>query len=115
VPGALDGRPDGYIDQDVYEAARTLTGWTVEDGSSIDGRRKLPATGRFAYVEAWHDGYQKRVLATEFDAFQPAQVDGRRVLDLVAFHPATARFVCCKLARRLEHFQNEPPYPAARR
>jgi uncharacterized protein (DUF1800 family) len=101
VPGALDGRPDGYIDQDVYEAARALTGWTVEDGSAIDGRRKLPASGRFAYVEAWHDGYQKRVLATEFDAFQPAQVDGRRVLDLVAFHPATARFVCTKLARRL--------------
>jgi uncharacterized protein (DUF1800 family) len=101
VPGALAGRPAGYIDQDVYEAARALTGWTVEDGSSIDGHRKLPVSGRFAYVEAWHDGYQKRVLATEFDAFQPAQADGRKVLDLVAFHPATARFICTKLARRL--------------
>jgi uncharacterized protein (DUF1800 family) len=101
VPGALNGKPIGYIDQDVYEAARALTGWTVEDGSGIDGQRKLPATGRFAYVETWHDGYQKRVLATEFDAFQPAQADGRKVLDLVAFQPATARFICTKLARRL--------------
>jgi uncharacterized protein (DUF1800 family) len=101
VPGALNSKPIGYIDQDVYEAARALTGWTVEDGSAIDGQRKLPPTGRFAYVETWHDGYQKRVLATEFDAFQPAQADGRKVLDLVAFHPATARFICTKLVRRL--------------
>src|ERR1700730_7981547 len=82
----------------------------------LDGRRRqpdrrasqLPASGRFAYVEAWHDGYQKRVLATEFDAFQPAQVDGRKVLDLVAFHPATARFVCTKLARRLVAYTPPP-------
>ncbi|HVJ53923.1 MAG TPA: DUF1800 domain-containing protein [Aliidongia sp.] len=107
VPGALDGKPAGYIDQDVYEAARALTGWTVEDGSGIDGHRKLPSTGRFAYVDVWHDGYQKRVLATEFDAFQPAQADGRKVLDLVAHHPATARFICTKLVRRLA--ADDPP------
>lgn len=100
VPGALKGKPAGYIDQDVYEAARAFTGWTIEDGGSIDGRRKLSQTGQFIYVDAWHDGYQKRVLATEFDAFAPAQADGRHVLDLVAAHPATARFVCTKLARR---------------
>jgi uncharacterized protein (DUF1800 family) len=107
VPGALQGKPNGYIDQDVYEAARALTGWTVEDGTGIDGHRKLPATGRFAYVEAWHDGYQKRVLATEFDAFQPAMADGRKVLDLVANHPATAHFICTKLVRRL--VADDPP------
>ncbi|HYM04537.1 MAG TPA: DUF1800 domain-containing protein, partial [Stellaceae bacterium] len=107
VPGALQGKPAGYIDQDVYEAARALTGWTVEDGTGIDGQRKLPMTGRFAYVDVWHDGYQKRVLATEFDAFQPAMADGRKVLDLVAAHPATARFICTKLARRL--VADEPP------
>jgi uncharacterized protein (DUF1800 family) len=107
VPGALHGKPSGYIDQDVYEAARALTGWTVEDGTGIDGGRKLPSTGRFAYVESWHDGYQKRVLATEFDAFQPAMADGRKVLDLVASHPATARFLCTKLVRRL--VADEPP------
>jgi uncharacterized protein (DUF1800 family) len=101
VPGALKGHPVGYIDEDVYEAARAFTGWTVEDGSAIDGGRKLPATGRFVYVESWHDGYQKRVLATDFNEFQPAMSDGRRVLDLIANHPATARFLCRKLARRL--------------
>jgi uncharacterized protein (DUF1800 family) len=107
VPGALKGAPAGYIDEDVYESARAFTGWTVEDGSGLDGQRKLPATGRFAYVESWHDGYQKRVLARDFQEFAAPMVDGRRVLDLVAEHPATARFVCMKLCRRL--VSDEPP------
>jgi uncharacterized protein (DUF1800 family) len=101
VPGALQGNPTGYIDQDVYEAARAFTGWTIADGAGIDSQRKLPQTGQFVYVENWHDGYQKRVLATEFNAFAPASSDGRQVLDLVAQHPATARYLCDKLCRRL--------------
>lgn len=101
VPGALTGQPEGYIDQDVYEAARAFTGWTIEDGAQIDSGRKLPATGRFTYIENWHDGYQKRVLATEFDPFSPPMGDGRKVLDLIAEHPATARYMAAKLCRRL--------------
>jgi uncharacterized protein (DUF1800 family) len=101
VPGALKGSPAGYIDQDVYEAARAFTGWTIEDGAGLGGGKTLPATGRFTYVEGWHDNYQKRVLATDFDPFQPPMADGRKVLDLIAAHPATARFVCTKLCRRL--------------
>jgi uncharacterized protein (DUF1800 family) len=108
VPGAEKGTPAGYIDEDVYESARAFTGWNVEDGSNIDGQRKLPATGRFAYVESWHDGYQKRVLAQEFKEFAPAMADGRKVLDLVASHPATARYICSKLCRR---FIGDAPPP----
>lgn len=109
VPGALEGRPAGYIDQDVYEAARAFTGWTVEDGAPIDRGRKLPATGRFAYVENWHDGYQKRVLATEFSPFAPPMEDGRKVLDLIAAHPATARHMAAKLCTRLVGPNPPPP------
>ena len=101
VPGALQGHPQGYVDQDVYEAARAFTGWTIEDGSGLGGARRLPNTGRFTYVETWHDPYQKRVLANEFDPYQPPLADGRRVLDLVAQHPATASYICSKLCRRL--------------
>jgi uncharacterized protein (DUF1800 family) len=101
VPGALTGHPIGYIDQDVYEAARAFTGWTIEDGARIDGGRKLPATGKFTYVENWHDGYQKRVLATDFDPFASSMADGRKVLDLIAEHPATAQHMATKLCRRL--------------
>lgn len=110
VPGALAGQPLGYIDEDVYEAARAFTGWTVEDGAGIDGQRKLPFTGRFAYVETWHDGYQKRVLGREFSPYAAAMDDGRRVLDLVANHPATARHLAGKLCRRFIGPQAAPAF-----
>ncbi len=100
VPGASDGKPSGYIDEDVYEAARAFTGWSVENGQRLDPSTELPRTGKFVYVDAWHDGYQKRVLATEFSQFAAPMADGRKVLDLAAFHPATARFICTKLCRR---------------
>ena len=74
VPGASDGAPQGYIDEDVYEAARAFTGWTVENGQRLDGSTELPRTGKFTYIEGWHDGYQKRVLATEFEPFARADV-----------------------------------------
>ena len=107
VPGALAGQPQGYVDQDVYEAARAFTGWGVEDGSGLGGGQSLSRSGRFVYVESWHDNYQKRVLATEFDPFQSAMADGRKVLDLAAYHPATAQFLCKKLCIRL--VADQPP------
>ena len=113
VPGALQGKPEGYVDQDVYEAARAFTGWTIEDGAYLGPARNLPATGKFVYVETWHDSYQKRVLAQEFDPYQPPLADGKRVLDLVADHPATARYVCGKLCRRLVSDEPDPALLAA--
>ena len=107
VPGALEGKPAGYIDQDVYEAARAFTGWTVENGEEDDEGSKRPITGKFMLREAWHDPYQKRVLAVEFDPQRPALEDGSRVLDLVARHPATARHIAEKLCRRF--VSDEPP------
>jgi uncharacterized protein (DUF1800 family) len=101
VPGAGLGKPSGYIDEDVYEAARAFTGWTTGDGEYIEEGRRTPQTGEFAYVGTWHDGYQKRILGVDFDPFQGPLADGRRVLDLVAKHPATAKFICQKLCRRL--------------
>jgi uncharacterized protein (DUF1800 family) len=113
VPGALQGRPTGYIDQDVYEAARAFTGWTIEDGAGIGAGRRLPMTGKFTYVETWHDNYQKRVLGTEFDPYQSPLNDGHRVLDLVAEHPATATYICDKLCRRLVSDKPDPAVVAA--
>jgi uncharacterized protein (DUF1800 family) len=107
VPGARQGKPAGYIDQDVYEAARAFTGWGIEDGSDLGGGQNLPRSGRFTYVESWHDNYQKRVLASEFDPYQAAQADGKKVLELAAFHPATARFLAKKLCLRL--VADQPP------
>jgi len=109
VPGAVHGQPIGYIDQDVYEAARAFTGWTIEDGSNTGRGMVLPKTGKFTYFDGWHDNYQKRVLGTEFDPNTPPLADGRKVLDLVATHPGTAVYLCTKLCRR---FVADDPPPA---
>jgi uncharacterized protein (DUF1800 family) len=101
VPGAEAGRAEGYIDEDVYETARAFTGWTVGDGRWISEGREAPVTGRFHYAEAWHDPYQKRILGREFPSHQGPMEDGEQVLDLLAAHPGTARFVTGKIARRL--------------
>jgi uncharacterized protein (DUF1800 family) len=101
VPGATEGRPTGYHDGDVWEAARAFTGWTLAAGQRVDAAQVLPPAGAFAYVERWHDGYQKRVLARELPPFAPAMADGRAVLAACAAHPATARHVATKLARFL--------------
>jgi uncharacterized protein (DUF1800 family) len=100
VPGATEGKPTGYIDEDVYEAARAFTGWTIADGTDNGKGSKFPNTGAAHYYEGWHDNYQKRVLGVELPPNQPPMADGKQVLDLVAFHPATARHICKKLCQR---------------
>jgi uncharacterized protein (DUF1800 family) len=101
VPGAEDGLAVGYIDQDVYEVARAFSGWTVGDGEWLDDGTDKPETGTFFYATLWHDPYQKRVLGVEFEANAAPMSDGNKVLDMLAAHPATARFVTGKIIRRL--------------
>ncbi len=109
VPGATDGLSIGYVDDDVYEVARAFTGWTVGDGRWIDEGTEAPRSGKFTYVEGWHDPYQKRILGREFDDHRAPMADGDDVLDLLSTHPGTATFVCTKIARRL---LSDDPDPA---
>ena len=97
----VEGAATGYIDQDVYEVARALTGWSIGDGREVGEGTFAPETGRFTYVEGWHDPYQKRILGQEFSANSAPMRDGERVLDMLAAHPATALFVTGKMLRRL--------------
>lgn len=106
VPGALEGKAQGYIDEDIYEAARAFTGWTIADGAWTEDGNKAN-TGEFLYLEKWHDNYQKRILGVEFDSNQAPLADGKKVLDLLAFHEGTARFLCTKLCIRL--IADQPP------
>ena len=101
VPGAKSGMAEAYIDEDVYEAARALTGWSFGDGRWLSDGENAPETGDFHYIDGWHDPYQKRILGVELTPNNGPMVDGEKLLDIVAFHPGTARFVCRKIARRL--------------
>jgi uncharacterized protein (DUF1800 family) len=90
----------GYVDNDVYEAARCFTGWRIDDdlGDWEDGVEK---SGRFLYYRPWHDRFNKLVLGQYIPADQEDLKDGRDVLDLLAHHPGTARYIARKLCRRL--------------
>jgi uncharacterized protein (DUF1800 family) len=107
VPGADSGLSEGYLDLDVYEVARAFTGWSVGDGRWLADGENAPLTGRMHYVARWHDPYQKRVLGREFPPHRGPMEDGDEVLDILARHPGTARFVCEKIARRL--LSDDPP------
>jgi uncharacterized protein (DUF1800 family) len=96
VPVDPQGRPIGYVDADVFEATRCFTGWSVANGQS-----GAPNTGLFHYRANWHDRFQKHVLKVFIPQDQPDLVDGSMVLDTLAAHPGTARFVSRKLCRRL--------------
>lgn len=96
----------GYVDNDVYEAARAFTGWRVDDDIS-EYETGVEKTGRFLYYKPWHDRFNKLVLGRYFPADQEDMRDGRDVLDLLAYHPGTARFISRKLARRL--IADNPP------
>lgn len=95
-----------YVDNDVYESARALTGWRVDDDiyEYEDGVEK---TGRFLYYKPWHDRFNKLILGRYIPADQEDMKDGRDVLDLLAYHPGTARFISRKLARRF--ISDNPP------
>jgi uncharacterized protein (DUF1800 family) len=101
VTGADQGLSEGYIDQDVYEAARALTGWSFGDGRYIAEGDNAPETGEFHYIDRWHDPYQKRILAVEFKANSGPMEDGEKLLDILAHHKGTATYICTKLIRRL--------------
>jgi uncharacterized protein (DUF1800 family) len=84
------GVDGGYTQQDVVEVARALTGWTLTPGA---------AGGGFVFRPEWHDAGEKVILGTRFPAGRGLD-EGERVLDLLARHPSTARFIARKLAVR---------------
>lgn len=84
------GVDGGYTQQDVIEVARALTGWSV---------RPAQLGGGFVFRPEVHDADAKLVLGHRLPAGRGIE-DGEQVLDIAAAHPATARFIATKLARR---------------
>jgi uncharacterized protein (DUF1800 family) len=85
------GVDGGYTQHDVIEVARALTGWTID----------VPRVGgEFIFREGMHDAEPKVVLGHKLGAGRGVD-DGEEVLDIVARHPSTAKYIARKLARRL--------------
>ena len=85
------GVDGGYTQQDVINVARALTGWTFP--------RPQLGGGAFEFNPQMHDAGEKIVLGHRLAAGRGIE-DGEDVLDIVAHHPSTARYIAFKLARR---------------
>ncbi len=93
----------GYSHHDVEEVARALTGWSI---ARPRDRRSGAQTGAYLFRAGAHDDDEKHIL----DLHLPAgggERDGETVLDYLAHHDWTARFIGAKLARRF--VADDPP------
>jgi len=91
------GVDGGYTQKDIIEVARCFTGWTI----------KAPrAGGSFIYNDKVHDKGEKVVLGVTMPA-GGGKEDAEKVLDILAKHPSTARFISKKLAQRF--VADDPP------
>jgi uncharacterized protein (DUF1800 family) len=93
------GVEGGYTQKDVIEVARCFTGWTV---------RSPNEKPEFVFASFMHDNGRKTVLGHTIPA-GGGERDGLAVIDILARHPSTARFISTKLARR---FVSDDPPPA---
>jgi uncharacterized protein (DUF1800 family) len=102
-----------YTEKDIKEVARALTGWTLD---APPGTKKRPTVADAprafcrdglvpTFLKERHDGGVKTVLG------KTGRFGLKDVLDVVAAHPATARFVSGKL---IAHFGVSDPSHALR-
>jgi hypothetical protein len=82
------GVDGGYTQKDVVEVARALTGWSIDQ-----------TQGAFVFRPQAHDADEKVVLGHKLPPGRGIE-DGEDVLDILATHPSTARFIVRKLAVR---------------
>ncbi|HEV3327391.1 MAG TPA: DUF1800 domain-containing protein [Puia sp.] len=112
------GVDGGYTQQDVTQAARVLTGWTVypmnDNGKGLINRfsgdqlarRGFVHEGDFLFNANRHDKGEKTVLGHVFPA-GGGYDEGVELLELLAHHPSTARFISRKIAVRF--VSDDPP------
>jgi uncharacterized protein (DUF1800 family) len=119
------GVDGGYTQKDVQEVARCFTGWTIfaprGAGAAAaqiagGGGRRIEMlrenAGKFYFNERVHDDGEKVVLGHKIPAGGGVK-DGLMVLDILAHHPSTAKFIATKLVRRF--VSDNPPQPLVNR
>ncbi len=115
------GVDGGYTQQDVTQAAKVLTGWTVYPFNDYGGnaarkaleklgedkmqRQGFVREGDFLFAANRHDKSNKTVLGKQFKA-DGGYEEGIELLHMLAHHPSTAKFIARKLAVR---FVNDNP------
>ena len=87
-----------YSEQDVKEAARAFTGWTIENAEYMALRAMKASIWPYSRVAMQfefrpddHDYSEKTFLG------ESGNFDGEDIIDVIVRQPATARFVCTRL------------------
>jgi uncharacterized protein (DUF1800 family) len=108
----------GYTQADVIAVARAFTGWShnvrgrvsieTSKGVTIEvyPRQQVDSAQTFVFDSTRHDAGEKLVLGRTLPPGRGLE-DGEEVLDLLARHPSTARFIARKLAVRF--VSDSPP------
>ena len=106
------GVDGGYTQKDVQEVARCFTGWTIFQPrggaaavNAMMGEGARRNAGSFFFNGRVHDDGEKIVLGHKIPAGGGIK-DGLMVLDILAHHPSTAKFIATKLVR---HFVSDTP------
>ncbi|HEY6243971.1 MAG TPA: DUF1800 domain-containing protein [Pyrinomonadaceae bacterium] len=97
------GVDGGYTQTDVYEAARSLTGWRLQTGW-----RK----GTVYFDPGMHDDGEKCVLGQSIPA-GGGITDVDELVEIACNHPSTAHHIATKLARRF--VSEDPPASLVKR
>ncbi|MGE4062783.1 MAG: DUF1800 family protein [Rhodospirillaceae bacterium] len=101
VPMSATGVPVGFTDQDVLQASRALSGWTIQYGQQGPGAVRYPNSGEFIYNSRQHNTRAGTFLGRNLANLVGDMAQGRAVLDSIATHSATARHVVGRLTRRI--------------
>ena len=106
------GVDGGYTQKDVQEVARCFTGWTIFQPrggaaavNAMAGEGARRNAGTFFFNARTHDDGEKTVLGHKIPSGGGFK-DGLTVLDILARHPSTAKFIATKLVR---HFVADNP------
>jgi uncharacterized protein (DUF1800 family) len=83
------GVDGGYTQADVKNVAKVLSGWTIEDGF-------LKKVGSVIFDKGNHTRGEKLVLGTSINEAN-GERERDKVVELVANHPSTARYITSKL------------------
>jgi uncharacterized protein (DUF1800 family) len=86
----------GYTQQDVTQVARVFTGWSIDEPRQGGG---------FVYKPRLHEPGEKKVLGHKIK--DKGENEGVQVLEILAHHPSTARFISTELAQRF--VSDDPP------
>jgi uncharacterized protein (DUF1800 family) len=117
------GVDGGYTQSDVTQAARLLTGWTmfptgeasyannikkqyIKQGEEAMAEQGYMHEGDFLFNPTRHDKGEKTVLGRHFSKNGGYQ-EGVDLLEMLAHHPSTAKFISRKLAVRF--VSDNPP------